>query len=301
MADTVVTDAVAAPTDEGIASVTSGNEDWGSAGIQMLVGEAVHSDSYVRSGLGFSGHDGGNDTVDVDAGIAYLSLSGETVDVQSGKGGSTPPSYDTTLPDEPSICVILPSATTVSLQDSTLSQVWLAYATDGTVTGVDTGEVYLRSDDTGSETAPAHPSVELGSSNPDNASADTELNRESSGGLVPAGVIAMWSGSMASIPDGWTLCDGTDGTPDLTDRFVVGAGDSYSVDDTGGTDTVTLTESEIPSHTHTANAQDGTGGSDNFASTSSGSSSTQETNATGGGSAHENRPPYYALAYIMKL
>jgi|TARA_R110002126_G_scaffold188974_1_gene337303 hypothetical protein len=51
---------------------------------------------------------------------------------------------------------------------------------------------------------------------------------------VPAGGIIMWSGSIGSIPSGYYLCDGTNGTPDLRDRFVVGAGSSYAVGNTGG-------------------------------------------------------------------
>ena len=56
----------------------------------------------------------------------------------------------------------------------------------------------------------------------------------------PSGGIIMWSGSTASIPSGWHLCDGTSGTPDLQDRFVVGAGLSYGVGNTGGAATVVL-------------------------------------------------------------
>ena len=53
--------------------------------------------------------------------------------------------------------------------------------------------------------------------------------------MIPIGGIIMWSGSIVSIPNGWRLCDGTNGTPDLRDKFVVGAGNVYSVNDTGGT------------------------------------------------------------------
>lgn len=128
------------------------------------------------------------------------------------------------------------------------------------------------------------------------------------GGLVPTGVITMWSGSINDIPDGWSLCDGTDGTPDLTDRFVVGAGGQYNVGDSGGEDEHTLTEGEMPSHIHEAdvyrNNEDGTGqddgtfgigNDDQFAPT------TAQTQNAGNGEPHENRPPYYALAYIMKI
>jgi microcystin-dependent protein len=68
---------------------------------------------------------------------------------------------------------------------------------------------------------------------------------------IPTGVILLWSGSIASIPAGWALCDGTAGTPNLRDRFVVGAGTTYAVNDTGGANTVTLDTTQIPSHTHT--------------------------------------------------
>lgn len=67
---------------------------------------------------------------------------------------------------------------------------------------------------------------------------------------LPAGVIVLWSGSIASIPSGWALCDGTSGTPDLRNRFVVGAGSTYAVDATGGSNTVTLAETNLPSHSH---------------------------------------------------
>jgi len=51
---------------------------------------------------------------------------------------------------------------------------------------------------------------------------------------VPSGGIIMWSGSIGSIPTGYYICDGTNGTPDLRDRFVVGAGNTYAVGNTGG-------------------------------------------------------------------
>jgi microcystin-dependent protein len=67
---------------------------------------------------------------------------------------------------------------------------------------------------------------------------------------IASGVITMWSGSIVSIPTGWFLCDGTNGTPDLRDRFIVGAASTYAVAATGGAATVTLTQAETPSHTH---------------------------------------------------
>lgn len=62
----------------------------------------------------------------------------------------------------------------------------------------------------------------------------------------------MWSGSIASIPAGWVLCDGTLGTPDLRDRFIIGAGGSRSVNNTGGAETHTHGVGSYagPSHTH---------------------------------------------------
>ena len=209
---------------------------------------------------------------------------------------------------------------------------------------------------------------------------------------VPSGVIALWSGTVASIPTGWVICDGLNSTPNLTGLFVVHAdadtGGTYNVGATGGSNTVTLTESEIPGHTHTISGNTSTGGdhthtlsgntgnsgnhthngstsntgdhnhnlimwnyqdggngvsgnprtgqqgtpnggnysggvgnagahshnfttaaggdhshtlSGNAASAGSHSHTLSATAAsTGGGSAHENRPPYYALAYIMK-
>jgi hypothetical protein len=69
--------------------------------------------------------------------------------------------------------------------------------------------------------------------------------------MLPAGVITMWSGSILTIPAGWVLCDGTNATPDLRNRFIVGAGDDYSVADNGGEAHSTLTTAELPGHTHT--------------------------------------------------
>ena len=157
--------------------------------------------------------------------------------------------------------------------------------------------------------------------------------------LIPPGGIIMWSGAVDAIPEGWALCDGSNGTPDLRDRFIVGAGGSYSVGSRGGSNTVTLTTSQIPSHNHTIGsagkhshggatdywagdwiyvARDtrSTGGVtyDGLASplrtslqhrhtftTDTAPDHTHSVGSTGGGQAHENRPPYYALCFIMKL
>jgi microcystin-dependent protein len=117
---------------------------------------------------------------------------------------------------------------------------------------------------------------------------------------IPSGVITMWGGAINDIPSGWALCDGNNGTPDLQDRFVVGAGNSYTVDDTGGEEEHQLTVDEMPSHTHSTNANTGSTDKDNGTSPT-GADNSATIDPTGGDQPHENRPPYYALAYIQKL
>jgi hypothetical protein len=136
---------------------------------------------------------------------------------------------------------------------------------------------------------------------------------------IPSGGILLWSGSIGSIPAGYVLCNGSNGTPDLRDRFVVGAGSTYAVDATGGSADATL-----PTHTHTASVTDPghthpQQGQTKLAVVGTGADSTNNNaNATGGttGSAttgisvtvassgtsgtNANLPPYYALCYIMK-
>lgn len=127
----------------------------------------------------------------------------------------------------------------------------------------------------------------------------------------------MWSGSINTIPTGWALCNGSNGTPDLRNRFIVGAGSTYSVGATGGSDTVSLSISNMPSHNHDFYAYQGSTGGTNtylkasgistggFVEIESGRSVRDSTSDlignTGSGTAHENRPPYYALCYIMKI
>jgi microcystin-dependent protein len=126
-------------------------------------------------------------------------------------------------------------------------------------------------------------------------------------GTIPIGGIVMWSGAATAIPDGWALCDGATSngrvTPDLRNRFVVGAGSHYAVGDTGGADSVTLTLNQIPSHTHNYTQGErqtffGHGAYDNMWVDTG---ATVATTSAGGGQAHENRPPYYALCYIMRV
>jgi hypothetical protein len=120
---------------------------------------------------------------------------------------------------------------------------------------------------------------------------------------VPSGIIAIWSGSIATIPNGWVICDGTNSTPDLRDRFVIGAGSGQAVDATGGSTSTgahTLTIAQMPSHTHSGQQAGGPrADGDNQKIVGSGST----TGATGGSGSHTHTgslPPYYALAYIMK-
>lgn len=146
-----------------------------------------------------------------------------------------------------------------------------------------------------------------------------------SGTAFVTGMIMLWSGSVGSIPSGWALCDGTSGTPNLTDRFVVGAGNSYAVDATGGS-----ADAVVVSHTHTFSGTTGSAGSHSHTVTTFGTTtnkglsgdgsnvclnSTSRTTSTVGNHTHsfsgttasegesgtnKNLPPYYALAYIMK-
>ena len=135
----------------------------------------------------------------------------------------------------------------------------------------------------------------------------------SGAGTIPIGGIVAWSGSVADIPAGWALCDGqlaeNRRTPDLRNRFVVGAGGEYAVSATGGEKAHTLTLGEMPSHRHAYKFK----GADldlswkdhnyfyNMSDHYSGNGNTKYTDYTGGGGAHENRPPYYALCYIMRV
>ena len=133
-------------------------------------------------------------------------------------------------------------------------------------------------------------------------------------GTVPVGGIIMWSGSLNQIPDGWVLCNGQTSngqkTPDLSGKFVVGysASDSdYAIGKTGGEAKHRLLESEMPSHSHSikfrsydlvASWKD----QRSFYSVSKGSEDQTKTTASAGGNqAHENRPPYYALCFIMRV
>jgi hypothetical protein len=138
---------------------------------------------------------------------------------------------------------------------------------------------------------------------------------------IPSGGIFLWSGSIGSIPAGYVLCNGSNGTPDLRDRFVVGAGSTYAVDATGGS-----ANAIVVSHTHTATSvvtdpghSHGISDLSAIASATSGTfyrafqndalqSTTKTTGitvattnaSTGTSGTNANLPPYYALCYIMK-
>ena len=74
--------------------------------------------------------------------------------------------------------------------------------------------------------------------------------------LIPKGMIMLWSGAHISIPGGWVICNGSNGTPNLQDRFVVGAGNTYSVNSIGGNNDIRLTVDQLPAH---SNAMDSSG------------------------------------------
>lgn len=100
---------------------------------------------------------------------------------------------------------------------------------------------------------------------------------------VPVGGILMWSGLVANIPSGYKLCDGTNGTPDLRGKFIIGAGGSYSPSATGGAATVTLVEGNLPAHTHTCTGTTAAGGAHTHTATDSGHThSYLKSVATGG-------------------
>ena len=136
----------------------------------------------------------------------------------------------------------------------------------------------------------------------------------------------MWSGAIATIPTGYALCDGTNDTPDLRNRFVMGAGSTYTPGATGGSPNSVIvshnhtgTTSTTGNHSHTlphylVQAVGGTGDIDRDneyqqwkalpgqSTNATGNHAHSFTTSTKGESGtNKNLPPYYALAYIMKL
>ena len=151
--------------------------------------------------------------------------------------------------------------------------------------------------------------------------------------IVPTGVIVMWSGTVATIPSGWLICDGSNSTPDLRDRFIIGARqDDSGVAKTNVTGSLTQTggtkDAIVVSHTHTltdpghshnppsgynyvTNPFSGDGQIDssgrtgpdekNLGFVASATNTTGITiSSTGSSGTNQNLPPYYALAFIMK-
>ena len=150
----------------------------------------------------------------------------------------------------------------------------------------------------------------------------------------PSGVIGIWSGSVVSIPSGWYLCNGLNGTPDLRNRFVPGSGSHYTKGETGGAGTVTtsatitvaghaLTAAEMPLHSHGTitdyymyfvNSTPGTSGSSEFppGMCENATANASYTGYTGSGTAHSHTasfsgtasqvkmPEYYAACFIMR-
>jgi hypothetical protein len=128
---------------------------------------------------------------------------------------------------------------------------------------------------------------------------------------VPTGAILLWSGSIGSIPSGFALCNGLNGTPDLRNRFIVGAGSTYAVDATGGsTDAIVVSHTHSivdPGHAHNIASAVTGGGTrlsqgDAFLSNIPTATATTgiTVSATGTSGTNANLPPYYALCYIMK-
>ena len=138
--------------------------------------------------------------------------------------------------------------------------------------------------------------------------------------LTPKGGIIAWKYTTLNIVDGviippptWALCDGLNGTPDLRGRFILGGGPGVGLtnrisDTSGGVETVTLSDAQMPYHNHgyhdqgqdTASCEFG-----NFGSKMCGVTGMRHdwrgTDHRGGNQPHENMPPFYVLAYIMKL
>ena len=160
------------------------------------------------------------------------------------------------------------------------------------------------------------------------------INLTQAAGVFVTGMIMMWSGTEAAIPSGWVMCDGNNGTPDLRARFIVGHGSGYTSGTTGGVLTTQLNGNHLPQHSHSFSGSNthnhsfrGVAGNDHNDSTRVAVVMRNDTNLSynfytatnntgvqsatvtisgnthqqGGGAAHENRPPYYALSYIMKL
>ena len=128
---------------------------------------------------------------------------------------------------------------------------------------------------------------------------------------LPKGVIIAWNSAIA--PVGWALCDGTNGTPNLQGRFVLGSNSSRPIGTIGGVETVALSVDQIPPHSHNLllnSACFKDGGCDSRKSVDGTNikydavkekQESYQPQSTGGGKPHENMPPFYTLTYIIKL
>lgn len=140
----------------------------------------------------------------------------------------------------------------------------------------------------------------------------------SASGTIPVGGIIMWSGSVASVPTGWSICNGANGTPDLRNRFIVGAGSEYNPGATGGSADATLVSHShtgttdtggVHSHGYNAGGVVGLGWASSNKNGPSAQTTTQHnghqhtftTDASGSSATGANLPPYYALAFIMRV
>lgn len=121
---------------------------------------------------------------------------------------------------------------------------------------------------------------------------------------LPKGIIVAWQGT--DLPKGWALCNGSNGTPDLAGRFVLGVGGNDKIGSIGGARTHTLIPDEMPKHNHMYWVS-GPSKKRGYENRTDPVLKTDEENKVkytaevGGNLPHNNMPPYYVLAYIMKL
>ncbi len=156
------------------------------------------------------------------------------------------------------------------------------------------------------------------------------INLTQAAGVFVTGMIMMWAGTEADIPNGWVMCNGNTGTPDLRAKFIVGHGSGYTSGTTGGVLTTQLNGNHLPQHSHSfsgsqshshsfrgVNANDHNDternavvmrNDSNTMYTATSPSGVQSatvtisgtTGNTGNGHGFDNRPPFYCLMYIMK-